>query len=99
MPSLAATATLTAATHSIEHQADHTALSSGLAGLVLLALGALAVTGAVYLAWCWLFPFTHCPHPHHATAWRCRRCDGTHIRLRTGRRFLNWLRDTRGRSH
>src|SRR5436853_5100078 len=97
MPSFAATATRTAATHSIELVADHTGPSGGLTGLVLLALAALAVTSAGYLAWCWLSPFTHCPH-HPAAAWRCRRCDGTHLRLRAGRVFLNWLRATRGRA-
>ena len=95
----AATAHPSAATHSIDHAIDHNTASGGHAGLILLALVALAVTAALYLAWCWLFPFTHCPHPHRHTAWRCRRCDGTHIRLRTGRRFLNWLRHTRDRSH
>jgi hypothetical protein len=98
MLTAAATTTLTAATHSIDHAIEHSTASGGLAGLVLLALLALAVTGGLYLGWCWLFPFTHCPHPHHATAWRCRRCDGTHYRLRVGRVFLNWLRETRGRA-
>ena len=97
MPNIPATTTLTAATHSIGHGAGSEATSHGLASLVLLIAAALAVTGAVYLAWCWLFPFTHCPHFHDATAWRCRRCDGTHLRLRIGRVFLNWLRETRGR--
>lgn len=85
MPTPAATTTLTAATQ-----------SHNIAGLAPVAVLALVLLTAGYLLRCWLDPFTTC---HHTTgrAWRCRRCQGTHKRLRTGRRLINHIRATRRR--
>jgi hypothetical protein len=84
MPSLAATTTLTAATH-----------GHSLAGLIPVAVIALVIVTAGYLTQCWLFPFTTCRHTTNTHASRCRFCQGTGMRLRVGRHLLNRLRDTR----
>lgn len=84
MPSLIATATPTAATH-----------SHSLAGLITLAVIALVIVTASYLIKCWLFPFTPCQHNNPQRAWRCRHCQGNGMRLRAGRHLINHLRNTR----
>jgi hypothetical protein len=81
MSTLAATTTPAAATH-----------SHSVAGLIAVAVLALVIVTAGYLATCWLFPFTTCRHHNPRSSWRCRRCEGTGHRLRTGRRLLNHLR-------
>jgi hypothetical protein len=98
MPSHAATHHLTAATDS--HASSH--VDNSLAGLAALAPTAAVlavVVLAVYLLWCWISPFTRCPHHNRRDAFHCRRCDGTEIRLRAGRRLLNELRDFTGRHY
>lgn len=89
MLTLAATTTQTAATHS-------NATLDALVGLLPVAVLFLVIGAAGYLTRCWLFPFTTC---HHAGryAWRCRRCQGTGLRLRAGRRLINHLTDARRR--
>jgi hypothetical protein len=88
MPALAATPTLTAATH-----------SNSLAGLVTVAVVALVIATAGYLAQCWLFPFTTCRHTTAHRASRCRFCQGTGTRLRAGRHLINHLRDIHRQGH
>ncbi len=82
MPTPAATTTLTAATHSYN-----------LASLVPVVVVALVIVLAGYLLLCWLSPFTRCHH-NQRRAYRCRRCNGTGIRLRVGRLLINRLRNT-----
>jgi hypothetical protein len=87
MLTFAATTVLTAATY-----------GDFLVGLILVAVFALVIITTGYLTRCWLFPFTTC---HHSVryAWRCRRCQGTGLRLRAGRRLINHLTDARRRYH
>lgn len=87
MPTYAATTTHTAATHS--HTLD------ALVGLVPAAVLLLAIVTAGYLTTCWLFPFTHCHHDYAFNRRVCRRCEGTGMRLRAGRRLLNHIRAAR----
>ena len=84
MSVLAATGTPDAATQ-----------SHWLAWLVTVAAVALVLVVAGYLAKCWLFPFTACQHLDTRHAWRCRHCQGTGLRLRTGRRLINHFRSLR----
>jgi hypothetical protein len=86
MSTLAATTAPTAATH-----------GDSLARVVTVAVVALVLITAGYFAKCWLFPFTTCHHAHQHDTWRCRRCQGTGHRLRTGRRLINHLRAARHR--
>jgi len=65
-------------------------------GRPVIALAVLAglLTAAGYLAACWLAPFgpcLRCGNDPHRRA-RCRRCDSTGRRIRTGRRLLTYLR-------
>lgn len=92
MPTLAATTTPTAATHS-------DLLVDFLVGLLPVAVLVLVIGAAGYLARCWLFPFTTCRHATHHGYARCRRCKGTGMRLRAGRRLINHVRSTRRRYH
>lgn len=89
MPTQAATTALGAATHG--HILD------GLVGLIPAALVFLVIAAAGYLLKCWFFPFTTCRHDNPVRQWRCRLCQGTGRRLRTGRRLLNHIRSTRRR--
>lgn len=82
MPSLAATTTHMAVTH-----------SHHLAGLISITVAALVIVTVGYLLRCWLSPYTRCHHQQRR-AYRCRRCDGTGTRLRAGRQLINRLRNT-----
>ncbi len=93
MLSLAATATLTAATasNSLPHR-------DALYGWAILA--ALVWTAGDLLA-CWIWPFGTCRACHGTGKRRspsgrafpaCRRCDGDGARLRVGRHLINYLR-------
>lgn len=64
-------------------------------GLVAVAVVVLVIVAAGYALACWLTPFTTCRHTHPHRAWRCRRCEGTGLRLRAGRRLANHLRAAR----
>ena len=92
MLTLAATTTPTAATHS-------DLLVDFLVGLLPVAVLVLVIGTAGYLTLCWLFPFTHCFHDYAFHRRVCRRCQGTGIRLRAGRRLINHVRSTRRRYH
>jgi len=68
--------------------------------IIVLALGALAL----YLAACWIWPFSACGRCHGAGRHRspsgkafrqCRRCKGSGRRVRVGRRLFE---ATRGKS-
>lgn len=82
-------------THAATTTPDVATHSHSLAGLVTVAVLALVLLTTGFLIRCWLFPFTSCHHSDTRHAWRCRRCQGTGLRLRAGRRLLNHLRATR----
>lgn len=91
-----ATATTTTATAHLIAAHLHNPLHSVSGWLCLLALPLLAI--AVYAERCTNMPYRRCGHCrglgrlHHATAWkRCRRCKGSGLRLRLGRRVYNLL--------
>jgi hypothetical protein len=81
--------------HAATGTQDTTTYSHSLAGLITIAVVVLVIVTAGYLTRCWLFPFTHCRHTNQRHAARCRRCEGTGTRLRTGRRLLNHIRAAR----
>lgn len=87
MLTLAATTVLASATY-----------SDLLLGLLPVAALFLAIGTAGYLIRCWLFPFTTCRHSDRYV-WRCRRCQGTGLRLRAGRRLINHVTAARRRHH
>jgi hypothetical protein len=77
--------------------ATATATTSPFAGLSpLLALTMIIVT-AGYLLLCWIWPFRACRHCRGVGRFMgpmrgirlCRRCDGTGLKLRAGRRLWN----------
>jgi hypothetical protein len=91
VPTPAATATLTAATHGHDP-----------VGLAWLALTVTALA-AGYLLTCWLWPFGNCRRCHGTGKSRaplgrafrhCPRCDGSGYRIRAGRHVITQLRDT-----
>jgi hypothetical protein len=91
-----ATATTTTATAQVIAAYLHNPLHSVSGWLCLLALPLLAI--GVYAERCTNMPFRKCGKCRglgrfpHATAWkRCRRCKGTGLRLRLGRRVFNAL--------
>lgn len=82
-------------THAATTTPNFTTHSHGNGWLITLAVVALLIATVGYLTRCWLFPFTTCHHPNPHRAWRCRHCHGTGHRVRTGRRLINHLRNTR----
>ena len=84
MSTLAATTAPAVATH-----------GDSLAGLIPVAILALLILAAGYLAKCWLFPFTTCRHLNTRGSRHCRRCEGTGRRVRAGRRLINHVRAAR----
>lgn len=71
-----------------------TATSGGYSGLLFLALIVLTLG---YLGLCWIWPFRPCRHCRGYGRFTgpmrgirlCRRCDGTGLKLRAGRRVWN----------
>ncbi|MFF3868008.1 hypothetical protein [Micromonospora sp. NPDC001898] len=69
--------------------------------IVLLASLATLGYAAWYLLLCMVAPWKRCDHcdgtGHHRTIIgthrECRRCDGTRLRVRTGRRIIEHIRD------
>lgn len=111
MPSIAATSTLTAATHGSGQGSASLALSGDLATtvdtIVQAATVALIVTivAAVYLLTCLIWPFGKCRRCNGAGKFKsplgkayrhCGRCRGSGLRLRLGRHVINRLRAVRG---
>ncbi|MGW1059296.1 hypothetical protein [Micromonospora rubida] len=68
--------------------------------IALLASLATLIYAASYLAVCAVSPWGRCGRCHGARSHRtaigtrrnCPRCDGTGIRVRTGRRLLDYIR-------
>ncbi|RJL29951.1 hypothetical protein [Bailinhaonella thermotolerans] len=91
MPHLIATAT----THPATPTATFPTLAAGVGWFLLAA----ALAALIYAAMCAVAPFGPCPRcapgkGRKRKAAHCRHCDGTGLRLRTGRRLFNYLRRT-----
>jgi len=92
----------TAQTSTTAHLAAWFATTGG-----LLALAALVTAG--YAFSCWIWPFKPCRHCHGTGKRRAPfdpnairihgRCNGTGLRLRTGRRVYEYLRTEQRRTH